>query len=777
MTGLASGSAVALGAITIGVGALIGGTVSLSKYIGSSIQRTVEWNSETKKLAAVLNTTQAEATALAIALDDSFVSSDTYLSGVNKLTKGLEANETLLKKMGVALRESDGSYRNTNDLMLDTLTVFSKMEGSTERNIALQKIFGKSWQEMLPALEVAKKIENAREEVEKFGLATDPKTVKAYRESLDDVGDVFEYLKISVGKEFMPIMTELLTYLGELGKAVLPSVITGIKFVANCIKALIASFKADYLDAKFFFEALSKGFLTVGSLAKRVLVMDFSGAKKEFLDYSDWLATESRNVYYKTRAIREGAIDNFTRPTETTSSPTDKKTGYKPDVSDDKEKKAAQLKAEKELLEYKLACYDRDIEAAKGNFDEQIKIARERQALIIKTYGAESKEAIEAAKVITDLEKQKLVEIQKINDLRMEASRAHAVAEINLDNQRNEDLLRQNLITGQELVSRKIENNEKLYSLELQGLQDRLDVANLEPVERQRIMNDIEALQDRHKQTMERLQSELNTELQKTDGWEGAKQALNDYISQAQSSFQQWGSAVTQVLGSVESSLGRAVTGLLNGTMSVGTAIKSIWSGIVGAVASAIGQIIAKYITLRIAKALLGESEEKAAEAQASANLMSATSEIYAAHAWIPFVGVAIAQGFIAMMDAGYMAQTGVVKGITAFAVGGLIDSPTLAWMAEAGPEVVAPEDDFKDWAKTLVVVGADLQSSVASRQASSNLNYSNKMAAYEKIASSDAVAPRQVVQHIHFDGHVVDAPAVAKALHDYQTLYAKTYA
>jgi len=778
MSGIATAAGASIAGITIAVGASVAALVGLTRYVGAAIEQTVAWNSETKKLARVLGTTQQEATALAVALDDSFVSSETYLGGVNKLTKGLESNESLFKSMGVALKETDGSYRNTNDIMLDTLTAFSKMEDSTEKNIAMQRIYGKSWQEMLPALEVANKIQNAREEVERFGLATDPKVVKAYREALDDVGDVFDYLKISVGKEFMPVVTELLSTFASLGKEYLPPVIDGIKTLAFGYELLVAYIKKTLNESNYFFQSIFKAFGTAADVVQALIRLDFSGAKNAFTEYGRWILEEGERVQTRSNAIMGQANYNGMKRFMPQPPSQEKKSSLNLDLEDEEKKKAKErLEAEKKLYEFKMASYDADIAKAKGNYDLQIKIAKDREALVIKTYGAESKEAINAAKLVEDLERKKLEELNKVSQLKQDAIRAHSKAEIDLDNLHNEQLRRQKQISEEELIQRKIANNEKLYQLELEGLQQRLDVAGLEPSERQKIMNDIEALQDNHNKSMTQLNEQLNNEMRRTDGWEGARQSLQTYIDGAQNSFQVWGSFTSQLLGGVESSFSRAIGGILQGTMSMGQAIKAVWQGILGTVAQAIAQLIAKYITLKIAKAALAKAEAVSAGATAAANLMMATAEIHAAHDWIPFVGVGIANGFVALMNASFAAQKGAVAGLTAFAVGGLIDKPTLSLMGEAGPEVVAPERDFKDWAGSLVVLGSSLQGSVNARQASATQGYVKQLAKLERSTSERASEPRQTqsVQHITVNG-ALDAVSVAKQIRDLTLLAAQVY-
>lgn len=99
-------------------------------------------------------------------------------------------------------------------------------------------------------------------------------------------------------------------------------------------------------------------------------------------------------------------------------------------------------------------------------------------------------------------------------------------------------------------------------------------------------------------------------------------------------------------------------------------------------------------------KVAAAKEERKAEYGVAAANMSAAVAEIFAAHSAIPFAGVAIATALAekAMITWAIMTAIGeaVSRGVAAFAVGGLVDRPTLALVGEAGPELIAPQRDFK---------------------------------------------------------------------------------
>ncbi len=103
----------------------------------------------------------------------------------------------------------------------------------------------------------------------------------------------------------------------------------------------------------------------------------------------------------------------------------------------------------------------------------------------------------------------------------------------------------------------------------------------------------------------------------------------------------------------------------------------------------------------------------RTANAGVAASAMSVTiAEIFAAHAWIPYVGVAIAAAFSAVALGIWAGLSGAATGIAmagaAMATGGLVDRPTWTLSGEAGPELFAPVSGFQ------AVVGSLLADTVA---------------------------------------------------------------
>lgn len=203
-----------------------------------AITATVDWNLESIKLARTLGITTEQASVLAVALDDIFVSTETYLHASQMMTRQLNSGGEAFKKLGVETRDSGGQLRSTADLMTDVLGKLNDLKQGTDRNAAGLSIFGRSWGEAQKLLVLtSEKMSDAREKAERLNLIVGGDSVEAtkkYREAMQDVDDVFLALKLAIGKELMPLLTGLAEWFGQNGA-------TAVKIFGGVLQTLITT--------------------------------------------------------------------------------------------------------------------------------------------------------------------------------------------------------------------------------------------------------------------------------------------------------------------------------------------------------------------------------------------------------------------------------------------------------------------------------------------------------------------------------------------------------
>lgn len=182
------------------------------------------------------------------------------------------------------------------------------------------------------------------------------------------------------------------------------------------------------------------------------------------------------------------------------------------------------------------------------------------------------------------------------------------------------------------------------------------------------------------------------------DGWGNLKQIGNS-IEGITEALQGNGNAWQIVTGIVDGFIG-----LYEGFQSVVGIIQTL-TGLSQAHAAAKSVEATAETTAAVATAGAAATAVTAAGTVAAANAVEtasftalATSEFMAAHAWIPYVGLGLALGFVAAMLTSISQSA---QSVPAFANGGIVSGPTLAMVGEyagasGNPEIIAPLDKLR---------------------------------------------------------------------------------
>ena len=222
------------------------------------------------------------------------------------------------------------------------------------------------------------------------------------------------------------------------------------------------------------------------------------------------------------------------------------------------------------------------------------------------------------------------------------------------------------------------------------------------------------------------------------------KQTLQLAVEQNRIYVEMWNSA--------ESSVSKAISSMILEHQKLGQAIKSIFSSILSTVVNVFADMAAKSLIESLKEAL---GFKTAAAAKSAASLDTAVAESYAAYAWMPFVGMALAEAQIGAITAGFAASSAANLAITAHATGGMVDKPTLSLMGEAGPELIAPKQDFMEVTKALVASGASMYRSIVKSQA-----YQTASVATGGSYAASAPGGNQAI-HVNLSGAIIAGESI----------------
>ena len=170
------------------------------------------------------------------------VSLDTITGSMTKLTKNMSsaasgsgAAADAFKKLGVEVTNSDGSFRDRNEVFKETLAALGEIPDEVERDAAAMQIFGKSAQDLNPLiLGGAEALEQLGQHAEEAGLIMSGEDVTA----LATLNDQFETLKQTVSMAGSQMLAQFAGPMTE-----------GMNLLTGAVEKLLKAFKEGGLDA------------------------------------------------------------------------------------------------------------------------------------------------------------------------------------------------------------------------------------------------------------------------------------------------------------------------------------------------------------------------------------------------------------------------------------------------------------------------------------------------------------------------------------------------
>lgn len=205
--------------------------------IKSSISETKEFNDEVIKLAKTLGITTEEASVLAVALGDVFVSTDTYTKAALMMTRQINSGAKAFTTYGISIRDANGNLKPTPTLMSEVLNKLNSLQQGTDRNTAGLAFFSRSWGESQKLLMLSPAVfEEARKKAEALGLMVGGDVVAAqmrYKTAMQDIHDVTLGFKLALGNALLPVLADL----AEWFTSIAPPIITAVTVLIKLITA------------------------------------------------------------------------------------------------------------------------------------------------------------------------------------------------------------------------------------------------------------------------------------------------------------------------------------------------------------------------------------------------------------------------------------------------------------------------------------------------------------------------------------------------------------
>jgi len=616
------------------VGTMVGAFAGVALGAKKLADETYASTHAAELLGSKLGISAAQAGVLAIALDNINSDSGTLEAGLNKVTKTLSDNEEAFKKLGVETRDSNGNFRSSLDIMTEANARFLQFREGTDRNIEMQRIYGKSWQDMVPLLNLtAEAMAETQAKSEALGLVLGQENVEsahAYDDALDDVGMVLKGLGKAIGDALMPVIAKL----GEWFMSIGPSAILVTKGAVGGLTAAFWILKNGVVAVWEILNAVVTTFAEpIRAIAESIYRLgqgDFTGARTAVQNIGKnigaaWKTTMAE-IEKSSSETRDKVWDLFATPTALAT-----KNGGGEGATPDTPKKGKTA-------------------GTKGKTVSEAEWAMEEAAHLARTYHQIGEERAAAEQASFDRAKEfaedweadldranqgVAADAKKTAEQRVQVEYAWSqnaaaarLAVVDADQAQARYAVEIGSMTKEELLAQEIQFEQRRNEIRQQALQDRLALIDPEkdPVAYAQTLIALEELERQHQQAVTAIKQQAA--LEQTAPMRNAMQGI-------------------------ETSMAQSMQKLMQGQMSLAGFMKSLWNGVVSAIVGEIAKMAAAWIMNKVKMLVFGKATALSEISTLAARAGAGGVASWAASPWPINMG---APAFGAAMSAAAMA-------------------------------------------------------------------------------------------------------------------------
>ena len=221
--GITSGAAKVTGAFSALTGLSFAG---LSAGVMAMVRSTADAQDEMGKMAQKAGISVESLSGLSYAAKLAGADTETLVKASKELSANIldagraaDQGKTMFGALGIAVKDSSGGFRATDQILLDVAGKFASMEDGANKSALAVKLFGKSGLELIPFLNQGKDgIADLTKEAERMGLVISSDAAKAseqFNDNLERLSMTAEGVKRSIGNAALPVLNELVQQITE----------------------------------------------------------------------------------------------------------------------------------------------------------------------------------------------------------------------------------------------------------------------------------------------------------------------------------------------------------------------------------------------------------------------------------------------------------------------------------------------------------------------------------------------------------------------------------
>lgn len=229
----------AIGAVAAIGAAMVKGVSDANGYWG-----------EIDKVSAAMGITTKEAAVLKSATAEVGLTTEQFANVQTRVGTLLKQGGDEFKQLGVSIRNSDGTLRNSKDVLLDSINAINALGPTSERTAAATALLGKSFANNIDILDITPElIANAEKRVVALGLADDNARIAAdqFDKAQNRMKESFQAISVSLGSALIPALADLASSFAAFITEYLPQIKAGIDVLVGTLRFFATILQSVYV--------------------------------------------------------------------------------------------------------------------------------------------------------------------------------------------------------------------------------------------------------------------------------------------------------------------------------------------------------------------------------------------------------------------------------------------------------------------------------------------------------------------------------------------------